>query len=194
MRYCDPSRRDLLRMLSLAPSASAAQPVTFTDMVAEAGLSRARNVSGEAVDKQYLIEEMGAGVALFDFDNDGWLDIFLVNGSTFQNSTSTRKPTSYLFRNNRDGTFTDVTQKAGLTATGWGQGCCVGDYGPGLREDSSSRGSFSASRQRGGCPPGGGEAGQQRKERRGPSHRPPRRRLPRPAAPLPPYGPASMTP
>ena len=115
-------------MLSLAPSASAAQPVTFTDMVAEAGLSRARNVSGEAVDKQYLIEEMGAGVALFDFDNDGWLDIFLVNGSTFQNTANAHKPTSYLFRNNRDGTFTDVTQKAGLTATGWGQGCCVGDY------------------------------------------------------------------
>jgi len=70
----------------------------------------------------------GGGVALFDFDNDGWLDIFLVNGSSFQGAANGRKSTSYLFRNNRDGTFTDVTRKAGLTYSGWGQGCCVGDY------------------------------------------------------------------
>ena len=62
---------------------------------------------------------MGCGVALFDYDNDGWLDIFLVNGAG---------RSSYLFRNNRNGTFTDVTRKAGLTHTGWGQACCVGDY------------------------------------------------------------------
>jgi hypothetical protein len=68
---------------------------------------------------------MGCGVALFDYDNDGWLDIFLVNGSTLKGG---RQPTSFLFRNNRDGTFTDVTAKAGLLCHGWGQGCCVGDY------------------------------------------------------------------
>ena len=71
---------------------------------------------------------MGCGVALFDYDNDGWLDIFLVNGTTFETPKTSQKPASYLFRNNRDGTFTDVTLKAGLTHSGWGQGCCVGDY------------------------------------------------------------------
>ena len=71
---------------------------------------------------------MGGGVALFDYDHDGWLDIFLVNGSSFDPKVRDRKPTSYLFHNNRDGTFTDVTEKAGLTHSGWGQGCCVGDY------------------------------------------------------------------
>ena len=102
--------------------------LNFTDIAVQAGLARARNVSGSPADKRFLLEEMGCGVALFDFDNDGWLDIFLVNGSTLQTGAGAPKPTSYLFRNNRDGTFTDVTQKAGLTYSGWGQGCCVGDY------------------------------------------------------------------
>ena len=86
------------------------------------------NVSGSPVDKQFLLEEMGGGVALFDYDNDGWLDIFLVNGTSFDPAVQAQRPTSYLFHNNRDGTFTDVTRKAGLTHSGWGQGCCVGDY------------------------------------------------------------------
>ncbi len=71
---------------------------------------------------------MGCGVALFDYDNDGWLDIFLVNGSSFDPKVRDSKPAGYLFHNNRDGTFTDVTAKAGLTRSGWGQACCVGDY------------------------------------------------------------------
>jgi hypothetical protein len=99
--------------------------VKFTDVAVEAGLAQARNVSGDPRNKQFIVEEMGCGIALFDYDNDGWLDIFLVNGASF---SAGRKPTSYLFRNNRDGTFTDVTVKAGLTHSGWGQGCCVGDY------------------------------------------------------------------
>ncbi len=102
--------------------------VLFTDVTEAAGLSRALNVSGSPTDKQFLLEEMGGGVALFDYDNDGWLDIFLVNGSSFDPAVRDRKPTSYLFHNNRDGTFTDVTHKAGLTHSGWGQGCCVGDF------------------------------------------------------------------
>src|SRR5262249_1383810 len=84
--------------------------------------------SGSPTNKQYLLEEMGCGVALFDYDNDGWLDIFLVNGTTLDTSSRTPRPTSYLFRNNRNGTFTNVTQKAGLTSTASAQGCCVGDY------------------------------------------------------------------
>ncbi len=102
--------------------------VTFTDITAAAGLSRALNVSGSPEDKQFVLEEMGCGAAFFDYDNDGWLDIFLVNGTSFEPTAHAAKPASYLFHNNRDGTFTDVTLKAGLTHSGWGQACCVGDY------------------------------------------------------------------
>ena len=136
-----PSRRNFLRtaggsglLLSLSPAAdrllaeTAPPGVKFSDVAVEAGLGRARNISGDPRNKQFLLEEMGCGVALFDYDNDGWLDIFLVNGTAFESAKNSRKPTGYLFRNNRDGTFTDVTAKAGLTRSGWGQGCCVGDY------------------------------------------------------------------
>ena len=109
--------------------ASDAPPTAlFTDVTAAAGLSHARNVSGRSEDKQLLLEEMGSGVALFDYDNDGWLDIFLVNGTSLDPKVRDARPRSYLFHNNRDGTFTDVTEKAGLTCSGWGQACCVGDY------------------------------------------------------------------
>jgi hypothetical protein len=136
-----PSRRDFLRALghgvvtlSAAPALSSFTtpavpvPVVFTDVTRNAGLGGAQNISGSATNKQLLLEEMGGGVALFDYDNDGWLDIFLVNGSSLDPALRDRHPTSYLFHNNRDGTFTDVTQKAGLTRSGWGQACCVGDY------------------------------------------------------------------
>jgi hypothetical protein len=113
---------------ALLPTRGAPGPVAFTDVTAAAGLSQALNVSGSPDNKQFLLEEMGCGVAFFDFDNDGWLDIFLVNGSSFDPKVRDRSPTSYLFRNNGDGTFTDVTEKAGLVHSGWGQGCCVGDY------------------------------------------------------------------
>src|SRR5438445_104279 len=116
-------RRALLQLLA-APVFAA----KFTDVTVPAGLGHARNVSGSPDAKRYLVEEMGCGVALFDYDNDGWLDIFLVNGSTFDAPRPARKPTGFLFHNNRDGTFTDVTPKAGLTHSGWGQACCVGDY------------------------------------------------------------------
>jgi enediyne biosynthesis protein E4 len=111
-------------------SMSPGQPlgVTFTDIAAQAGLASARNISGAAENKQYLLEEMGCGVAIIDYDQDGWPDIFLVNGTSFEAARAGRKPTSFLFHNNRDGTFTDVTRKAGLTHSGWGQGCCIGDY------------------------------------------------------------------
>ena len=108
----------------------------FTDVTAAAGLGRAVNVSGRPSDKQFILEEMGGGAAFFDYDHDGWLDIFLVNGSSFDPKArearlrqgSGEASTSYLFHNNRDGTFTDVTAKAGLTHSGWGQACAVGDY------------------------------------------------------------------
>jgi len=116
-------RRTFLHLL-----AGPAMAAKFTDITQRAGLASARNVSGPSENKQYLLEEMGCGVALIDYDNDGWPDIFLVNGTSFDAAKLGRKPTSYLFHNNRDGTFTDVTRKSGLTHSGWGQACCVGDY------------------------------------------------------------------
>jgi enediyne biosynthesis protein E4 len=136
------SRRQFLRTLGastvaiVAPGPAghrlftqpASRSLVFTDITAKAGLSQARNVSGSPDNKQFLLEEMGCGAAFFDYDHDGWLDIFLVNGTGLDPAGRDSKPTGYLFHNNRDGTFTDVTKKAGLTASGWGQGCCVGDY------------------------------------------------------------------
>jgi enediyne biosynthesis protein E4 len=125
------SRRGFLRMLGgwvAATKLDERSRVVFTDITTASGLSRALNVSGSRENKRFLLEEMGCGVALFDYDNDGWLDIFLVNGSSFDPKVRASKPSGYLFHNNRDGTFTDVTAKAGLTRSGWGQACCVGDY------------------------------------------------------------------
>ena len=110
------------------PALDSPLPVTFTDVTARAGLSRAINISGSAGNKQFLLEEMGCGAAFFDYDNDGWPDIFLVNGTGLDPQVQSRNPASFLFHNNRDGSFSDVTQKAGLTHSGWGQACCVGDY------------------------------------------------------------------
>ena len=84
------------------------------------------NVSGSPDDKQLLLEEMGGGAAFFDYDHDGWLDIFLVNGTSLDPEVRDRRPRSYLFHNNRDGTFTDVTEKAGLTPFRLGTGLLRG--------------------------------------------------------------------
>ncbi len=120
--------RALEELFGHAGSASAANGAGayFADTALAAGLGGAVNTFGSATNKRYLLEEMGGGVAFFDYDQDGWLDIFLVNGTAFEGAVA--GPTSYLFHNNRDGTFTDVTRDAGLTRSGWGQGCCVGDY------------------------------------------------------------------
>jgi hypothetical protein len=107
-----------------APSAAVAN---FTDVAEKAGLT-AQNVFGGLDTKKYIIETTGNGVAIFDYDNDGWPDIFLVNGTKLEGFPGGKGPTNRLYRNNHDGTFTDVTAKAGLTATGWGQGVCVGDF------------------------------------------------------------------
>jgi len=99
----------------------------FTDVAKEAGLSM-MNVFGGVDTKKYIIETTGTGVAIFDYDNDGWPDIFIVNGTTLEGFPAGKAPTNHLYRNNHDGTFSDVTEKAGLAHTGWGQGVCVGDY------------------------------------------------------------------
>ena len=100
---------------------------TFQDVARRAGLNT-RNYYGGETSKKYIIEANGCGVAFFDYDNDGWLDIFLLNGWRLDGFPSGQEPTNHLFYNNRDGTFTDVTRKAGLVRNGWGQGVCTGDY------------------------------------------------------------------
>ncbi|MEX2264921.1 MAG: CRTAC1 family protein [Bryobacteraceae bacterium] len=101
-------------------------PVSFVDVAHEAGLQM-RFTSGSEASKKYIVEANGSGVALVDYDNDGWLDAFLVNGSRLEGFPSGQAPTSLLYRNNRDGTFADVTKKAGLARAGWGNGVCAGD-------------------------------------------------------------------
>ena len=112
-----------------AASAAHPTPAWFVDVAAKAGIT-VRNVNGSAENKRYIVEATGSGVAILDYDGDGWPDIYLVNGTELGSSAGivNDKPTGHLFRNNHDGTFSDVTAKAGLISTGWGQGACVGDY------------------------------------------------------------------
>jgi hypothetical protein len=139
-----PRRREFLRLSGLglllsagaryglpAFSAEAASPsplgYTLNDVAAKAGLDFLQVCGGDKT-KKYILETTGSGVAFIDYDNDGWLDIFLVNGSRLEGFAQQPAPGNKLFHNNRDGTFTDVTLKAGLAHSGWGQGVCVGDY------------------------------------------------------------------
>jgi hypothetical protein len=106
---------------------SASLGVNFLDVAKQAGLN-AKTIYGGEHKNKYLLETTGCGAAFYDYDNDGWLDIFLVNGWRLEGFPAGQEPTSHLFKNNRDGTFTDVTSKAGLIHHGWGQGVCIGDY------------------------------------------------------------------
>jgi hypothetical protein len=99
----------------------------YEDFASRAGLA-SPTIIGDVHRKKYIIETMGGGIALFDYDGDGWLDIFVVNGSRLEGFPGGEEPTNHLYHNNRDGTFTDVTEAAGLIHSGWGQGVCVGDY------------------------------------------------------------------
>jgi hypothetical protein len=103
-------------------------PVVFQDVTKAAGLSGWTHVMG-AADKRLIIDTNGSGVGLIDYDNDGWLDIYLVNGSTFDAMDGKMTPPhAALFHNNHDGTFTDVAAKAGVTNDRWGFGVAIGDY------------------------------------------------------------------
>src|SRR5437879_4278743 len=97
----------------------------FTDVARQAGLNQTV-VCGHPDHNDYIIECMSCGAAFFDYDNDGWLDILVLSGSRFADAPS--NASNRLYKNNRDGTFTDVTQKAGLFRTGFAYGVTVGDY------------------------------------------------------------------
>jgi hypothetical protein len=144
MRRKTTSRRDFLWLAS-ASTIAAAQGVStrnvkptprgkpsglpflaqFTDVAAQAGLTFPV-IYGGLDRKEYIFETVGCGVAFIDFDNDGWLDIFVLSGT--RSVDVTPKPSNRLYKNNRDGTFSDVTEKAGLLRQGWPSGVTVGDY------------------------------------------------------------------
>ncbi len=103
-------------------------PIVFQDVTKAAGLAGWRHVMG-GPEKTFILESNGSGIGLIDYDNDGWLDIYLVNGSTFPALQGKESPPqAALFHNNHDGTFTDVAERAGVTNDRWGFGVTVGDY------------------------------------------------------------------
>lgn len=102
--------------------------ISFVDVRKEAGLD-IKTIYGGEFRNRYLLETTGCGLAFYDYDNDGWVDLFLVNGWRLEGFPAGQEPHCHLFKNNRDGTFTDVTMGSGLEhKTGWGQACCVGDF------------------------------------------------------------------
>jgi hypothetical protein len=135
-----PVRRDLLRTIpaavlasllprrvqaALAPKSPLPPFSRFVDVGKIAGLTEP-TIYGETDGFTYIIESMATGIAFIDYDNDGWLDILIPSGRRLVDTPASA--TNRLYKNNRDGTFTDVTAKAGMLHTGWAQGVCVGDY------------------------------------------------------------------
>src|SRR5258708_20494464 len=102
--------------------------VQFVKIASEAGL-RAKTIFGSEHKNKFLLETTGCGAAFFDYDNDGWLDIFLVNGTRFEAKYAKgSEPTNRLYKNNPDGTFTDITLQATLLRSTSGTKSCAGDY------------------------------------------------------------------
>jgi len=130
------NRRGFLRLLAgtaaLSPllrlaSASDSPIYPFSQIAASASGINWTHVAGTSAEK-YLPESTGSGCAFFDFDNDGWMDIYLINSGPCDFFTPTTRLRNALYKNNRDGTFTDVTEKAGVPGGGYGMGVAVGDY------------------------------------------------------------------
>ncbi len=113
---------------------SANRNLQFTDIAAQAGLTQPI-IYGGLDSKRYIIETNGCGVAFYDYDDDGWMDVLTLSGTTLEQfrdlqgaAASASAPTTRLYKNNRNGTFTDVTAKAGFTHTGFASGLCIGDF------------------------------------------------------------------
>ena len=119
---------------SRAAVSAPALKFAFVESAVSAGLT-VPTIYGGRETNRYLLETTGCGAATLDYDNDGWLDLFVVNGTTLEGFPKSSEPTSHMYRNRRDGTFEDVTTKAGLALTGWGQGACAGDYDNDGHED-----------------------------------------------------------
>ena len=114
-----------VKPLPRGPSSGQPFYAHFVDVAAAAGL-RAPVIYGEPDLNRYIVESTGCGCAFLDYDNDGWMDVFVLTGARLQGTPP--DTTNRLYKNNRDGTFTDVTEKAGLRSQGWACGVCVGDY------------------------------------------------------------------
>ena len=118
----------LARLLAPIPAGwPSSENITFVDVTQQAGLT-APNVSGGSKAKRYLLETTGSGVAFIDYNGDGYVDLFFVNGTTIEGFPPGKEPTHHLYQNNGNGTFSDVTSRAKVAHSGWGQGVCVGDY------------------------------------------------------------------
>ena len=127
--------RELSTRVAPPPSPQAAKGVDFEDITVSSGLGRFRHLAGEPL-KPYLPETTGSGVALLDFDGDGWLDVYLVNALSDAALAGRERPLpSALFRNAQNGTFINVTAKAGVENNRWGTGVCAGDFDNNERED-----------------------------------------------------------
>ena len=137
-------------------------PVSFTDVATQAGLTT-KFTSGNETKKKFVIEANGSGVAFLDFDNDGRLDVFLVNGSRLEGFPAGQAPTNKLYRNTGQGRFVDVTKQAHMDRSGWGNGVCAGDvnndgfldlyvtyYGPNAMFRNNGDGTFTDDTQRSG--------------------------------------------
>jgi hypothetical protein len=121
-------RRALFAVPVLLAQVRAPGPVVFNDTAKRVGITDII-VSG-GLPKNYVLEVNGSGVCWIDYDNDGWPDLYLVNGATLANLQGRvpQRTTNHLYRNNHDGTFTDVTAKTGVPGRGWGFGCVAADY------------------------------------------------------------------
>src|SRR6185295_14718562 len=115
----------LLPSFSLSARAGPDLSVRFVDVTEATGI-RFKHIT--APEKKYIVESMSGGVALFDYDNDGWLDIYFTNSLTVETADDLKSSRSVLYHNEHDGTFSDVTEKSGLGYPGWAMGVATGDY------------------------------------------------------------------
>jgi hypothetical protein len=122
-------------LLALILAAQEAKPPFAFEAAGRAAGLTATTVYGGEKTNTFLLETTGCGAALFDYDGDGWLDAFVVNGTTLEGFPKGSEPTGHLYRNRGNGTFEDTTARSGIAQTGWGQGACTGDYDNDGHED-----------------------------------------------------------